>query len=115
MINTASYGAKVLDRVMPRLGVTAWWDEINTVTLWMSSTEDCVLGQLFGRRGSAWFGFDQVERFLIKDLHWDFHQRVLPAMRRNGFIEGPWRGCPDYDQLTRFWVTEIVERREIHA
>lgn len=119
-MNTAYHGARLLDRVMPRLGVDAWWDEINLHLLWMSSTSYCVLGQLFGKQlldGTGWFqsGFQSVEKYLIRDLKWDYVDRVLPAFRRNGFVEGGWNEGPDYDSLTASWAYEIQERRAGNA
>jgi hypothetical protein len=111
MANTAAYGARVLDRVMPKLGVDAWWDEIDLSKIWMSSVRSCILGQLF--KGFLRPGFDQVEKFLIDRADGGFLD-VIPAMQRAGFIESPADGI-SYEDLDILWAMEIRSRRELHA
>lgn len=61
--NAAHYGARILDRVMPRLGRHTWWNEVNTGILDLSSMDLCVLGQLFRRNESDSFGFDYAKNY----------------------------------------------------
>jgi len=107
MTNPARYGAKVLDRVMPQLGVDDWWNTVSIKSLNLKTMSDCVLGQLFANYSAQSTGFDTVKSHL-KNVHGV--ERAWSALDRCGFSSAA--PNPDvWESLRKGWIAEIRQRR----
>ncbi len=97
-MSKVKFGAKALDRIMPLLGVEAWWNQIEVERLSMYSTDACILGQLFSNNPFMTSGYNYAASYL------SYNQRV-----RNGFT----RDDGEWNVLHDAWVKEINARREV--
>src|SRR5687767_5223041 len=90
------HGAKMLDRIMPLLGVEAWWNKIEIGRLVMHSSDQCILAQLFADNPFYTSGYNYAAAYIR------YAQR-----ERNGFTthKGEW------EELKSAWVEEINARR----
>lgn len=110
--------------------VPAWWDEIDVMTLDLSDTCHCVLGQLgggkfFDRADDEW-GKVQISPFDIIATEEDEDRELRKFLKKTPLTKAPLVREPslygfdyllaeDYEQLDRLWVQAIKARRKAYA